>query len=289
MPQRLHACRASAIASGGAAVTLFLALRGQDRALSLVPTWMLLLVWLFGAGATFIGRLAGDFIIFGLTSGLVLIVVLIGFTVTQYAFRSIEPMYGTQPGEQQLRALAVDGAGAAVWEWNSRRDEIKVSPIVEAMLGLKSGELSSKADDFTAHMHPADRERFKLLLWSMKERSGGDMRIEFRMRHVDNSYRWFELEAASVPTSDRRNLRCVGLLREVTDAKRAQERLLHNAVHDSLSGPAQSRAVPRPAGDCRQAGHAGAAGPARRCCSSTSTSSRRPTPHSAWWSATACC
>ena len=225
-----------AIASGGAAVTLFLALRGQDRALSLLPTWMLLFVWLFGTGATFIGRLAGDFIIFGLTSGLVLIVVLIGFTVTQYAFRSIEPMYGTQPGEQQLRALAVDGAGAAVWEWNSRRDEIKVSPIVEAMLGLKSGELSSKADDFTAHMHPADRERFKLLLWSMKERSGGDMRIEFRMRHVDNSYRWFELDAASVPTSDRRNLRCVGLLREVTDNKRAQERLLHNAVHDSLSG-----------------------------------------------------
>ena len=62
------------------------------------------------------------------------------------------------------------------------------------------------------------------------------MRIEFRMRHVDNSYRWFELEAASVPTSDRRNLRCVGLVREVTDAKRAQERLLHDAVHDSLSG-----------------------------------------------------
>jgi diguanylate cyclase (GGDEF)-like protein len=85
-------------------------------------------------------------------------------------------------------------------------------------------------------MHPADRERFKLLLTSVKERAGGDMRIEFRMRHVDNSYRWFELEAASVPTADRRNLRCVGLVREVTDAKRAQERLMHDAVHDSLSG-----------------------------------------------------
>ena len=124
-----------AIAGVGAALTLFLALRGQDRALSLVPTWMLLLVWLFGAGATFTGRLAGDIVVFGLTAGLVLIVVLIGFTVTQYAFRSFEPLYGAQPGEQQLRSLAVDGAGAAVWEWNARRDEIKVSPIVEAMLG----------------------------------------------------------------------------------------------------------------------------------------------------------
>ena len=117
-----------------------------------------------------------------------------------------------------------------------RRDEIKVSPVVEAMLGLKAGELSAKVEEFTKHMHPADRERFKLLLSSVKERAGGEVRIEFRMRHVDNSYRWFELEAASVPASDRRNLRCVGLVREVTDAKRAQERLLHDAVHDSLSG-----------------------------------------------------
>jgi diguanylate cyclase (GGDEF)-like protein/PAS domain S-box-containing protein len=225
-----------AIAGVGAALTLFLALRGQDRALSLVPTWMLLLVWLFGAGITLTGRLSGDIVVFGLTAGLVLIVVLIGFTVTQYAFRSFEPLYGAAPGEQQLRSLAVDGAGAAVWEWLVRRDEIKVSPVVEAMLGLKAGELSAKVDDFTKHMHPADRERFKLLLASVKERSGGEMRIEFRMRHVDNSYRWFELEAASAPTSDRRNLRCVGLVREVTDAKRAQERLLHDAVHDSLTG-----------------------------------------------------
>ena len=227
---------AVAIAGIGAALTLFLAMRGQDRALSLVPTWMLLLVWLFGASITFTGRLSGDIAVFGLTAGLVLIVVLIGFTVTQYAFRSFEPLYGAQPGEQQLRSLAVDGAGAAVWEWHVRRDEIKVSPVVEAMLGLKAGELSAKTDDFTKHMHPADRERFKLLLASVKERSGGEMRIEFRMRHVDNSYRWFELEAASPPTSDRRNVLCVGLVREVTDAKRAQERLMHDAVHDSLTG-----------------------------------------------------
>ena len=224
------------IAAVGAALTLFLALRGQDRALSLVPTWMLLLVWLFGAGITFTGRLSGDIVVFGLTAGLVLIVVLIGFTVTQYAFRSVEPLYGVQPGEQQLRSLAVDGAGAGVWEWNERRDEIKVSPIMEAILGLKAGELSAKIADFTKHMHPTDRERFKLLLGSMKDRADGEMRIEFRMRHVDSSYRWFELEAAAVPSSDRRNMRCVGLVREVTDAKRAQERLMHDAVHDSLSG-----------------------------------------------------
>jgi len=225
-----------AIALVGSGLTLFLSLRGQDRALSLIPTWLLLLVWLFGAAMTLTGRLPGDVMMFSLTAGLVLLVVLIGFTVTQYAFRSIEPLYGAAPGEQQLRSLAVDGAGAAVWEWNARRDEIKVSPVVEAILGLKAGDLSCKTADFAKHMHPADAERFKLLLWSVQERGGGELRIEFRMRHADNSYRWFELEAASVPSQDRRAVRCVGLLREVTESKRAQDRLLHDAVNDSLTG-----------------------------------------------------
>ena len=230
--------RASFVAIGGvgAIVTLYLALRGQDRALALIPTWLLFLVWIFAAGVTLTGQLSGDVVVSGLVAGLVLIIVLMGFTVTQFAFRSYEPVYGAAPNELQLRSLAIDGAGAGVWEWLARRDEIKVSPVIEAALGLASGELSAKVDDFAKHLHPADRERFRLVLWGIQERNGGTMHIEFRMRHADNSYRWFCIEAASVPHADRRALRCIGLMRDVTEAKRVQERLMHDAVHCSLTG-----------------------------------------------------
>lgn len=224
------------IGAVGGAFTLFLAFRGQDRALSLIPTWILFLIWIFGAAMTLTGRLSGDVVVSGLVAGLVLILVLIGFTVTQFAFRSLEPMFGAAPSELQLRALAVDGAGSAVWEWNARRDEIKVSPVIESSLGLNAGELSTKVDDFIKHLHPTDRERFRLILWSIQEKTWARIRTDFRMRHADNSYRWFELEAASVPNADARTMRCVGLVRDVTDAKRAHERLLHDAVHDSLTG-----------------------------------------------------
>ena len=53
---------------------------------------------------------------------------------------------------------------SAVWEWNARRDEIKVSPVIEASSASAPGELSTKIDDFTKHLHPADRERFQLML-----------------------------------------------------------------------------------------------------------------------------
>ena len=128
--------RASFAAIGGVGMLsiAYLALRGQDRALALSPTWMLFLVWIFAAAMTLTGKLSGDVVVSSLSGGLVLITVLLGFTVTQFAFRTFEPMYGAEPSEQQLRSLAIDGSGAAVFEWSQRRDEIKCGPLIEATL-----------------------------------------------------------------------------------------------------------------------------------------------------------
>lgn len=230
--------RASFGAIGGMGMVLILALTlvRQDRALALLPTWILFLVWIFAAGMTLTGDLAGPIVGSSLVAGLVLIVVLVGFAVTQFAFRSIDTMDAIAPTEQQLRSLAIEGSGAAVWEWNARRQEIKVSPVIEASLGLKAGVLSTKVDDFLMYLHDADRERFRLMLWSAQERGGGELLLKFRMRHADGSSRWFDLEAAAVKSSDRRSLRCVGLMRDITESKRAHEQMLYDAVHDGLTG-----------------------------------------------------
>jgi len=225
-----------AIGGIGALFTIFLAFKGQDRALSLVPTWLLFLVWIFAMGMTFAGRMSGDVVVSSLVAGLVLVVILMGFTVTQFAFRSGDAVYTGAPTELQGRSLALAASGSTVWEWNIRRDEIKVGPEVEVALSLMPGELTSKVDDFLKHVHPTDKERFRVTLMSAQERSGIRIKSDFRLRHADNSWRWFELEAASVPNSDGRTLRCVGLIRDVSDMKRAHERLLHDAVHCSLTG-----------------------------------------------------
>ena len=219
----------------GTLLIVYLALRGQDRALALVPSWLLLLVWIFGATMSVFGQLSGDIVVAGLISGLVLIVVLQGFTVTQFAFGSFEPLYGAPPSQLQLRSLAIEGASAAVWEWNARRDEISVSNEIEVTLGLAQGTLSCRVDEWLKFLHPADQERLRMLLWTVQERNSGDLNLDFRMRRSDSSILWFELRAHSAPTSQYRSLKCVGLIRDVTDARRAQKRLLRDAVHDSLT------------------------------------------------------
>jgi diguanylate cyclase (GGDEF)-like protein/PAS domain S-box-containing protein len=223
------------VAGFGTLLIAFLALRGQERALSLLPTWMLFLVWLFGAAVTIMGKISGDVVVSSLPAGLVLFVALLGFTVTQYAFHAGDPVYSDDAGQFQLQALALEASGASVWEWNTRRDEIRVGPEVDVALGYAPGALRCGVDDWLQHMHTADRERFRLILWTIRERHGGEITVDFRLRRADGGYHWFELRAHSMTQRQSRILRCAGLMRDVTAQKRAQERLMHNAVYDSLT------------------------------------------------------
>ncbi len=225
----------AAVLALSASTTLYLVLRGQDRALAVLPTWILFAVWLFAAALVTSGRLTSDVVVNGVVAGLVLLVVLIGFTVTQFAFRSIEPAIGGSPDDQQLRALAIDATGAAVFEWGAKRDEVRIGQLVDATLGLPARERREALPRFAERVHAADREKFVQSLSALKGRNGGSIRLSFRMSHIDGSDRWFALEGASVPVQDPRLARCVGLVRDITDQRREQERLMLNAVRDGTT------------------------------------------------------
>jgi diguanylate cyclase (GGDEF)-like protein/PAS domain S-box-containing protein len=135
-----------------------------------------------------------------------------------------------------MKSLAVDGSGAHIFQWHAGRDQIIVADAVEQELGLEPGALNVSVGDFLQHMHNSDRERFRLMLWSLQEKNGGDLQIDFRLRRQDGTYLWYDLKAHAAPSENARLLRCTGLMRDVTNLKRSYERLIHDAVHDSLTG-----------------------------------------------------
>ncbi|MCX5512369.1 EAL domain-containing protein [Kaistia algarum] len=219
----------------GFIVIVYLSLHHYDRAIMLIPTWVLLMVWLAGAYLTVTGTLANDVIQPALNGGLVLIVLLIGFTVMQHAFAGGTIAQGTI-GETERRALALVGAGDIVWDWDVARDRIFTGSDAEDLLGLKRGTLEGPARDWLEVLHAADRDRFKSTLDAVVEQRRGRISQDFRLRSEDGHYRWFHLRARPVIGSDGEVLRCVGTISDVTDERTAEERLLHDAVHDNLTG-----------------------------------------------------
>jgi diguanylate cyclase (GGDEF)-like protein/PAS domain S-box-containing protein len=223
-----------AVSLFGFCLVIYLATHGFDRAVLLIPTWLLMLVWTIAAGAAVTGVVTNDIVGPALLGGLVLIVMLIGFTVMQHAFAG-----GITHGivtDVERRALALTGAGDMIWDWDVSADKVFTSPETESLLGLKRGSLEGPAARWLEVLHPLDRDRFRAALDSVLEQRRGRLLQDFRLRTPDGHYMWFALKARPVVGSDGEVVRLVGTLTDVTEFKNAEERLLHDAVHDNLTG-----------------------------------------------------
>lgn len=225
----------AALAAVGLILIVHLALHGFDRAIMLVPTWALLVVWVVAAGFTIMGRLGSDLVQPALIGGLVLIVMLIGFTVMQHAFSGVGQGAGLS-GDAERRSLALTGSGDYVFDWDVVSDAVFVSPELEHSLGLKRGALSGAAAEWVDAVHSFDRDRFRAALDALIETRRGRISHDVRIRAAAGPYHWFRLKARPVIGSDGEIVRIVGTLADVTEIKTAEERLLHDAVHDNLTG-----------------------------------------------------
>jgi diguanylate cyclase (GGDEF)-like protein/PAS domain S-box-containing protein len=222
------------VSVAGLGLVIYLALHGFDRAVLLIPTWLLLMVWVLAAGAAVNGAVTNDIIAPALLGGLVLIVMLIGFTVMQHAFAG--GMGAGIVSDVERRALALTGAGDLIWDWDVSADKVFTSPETEQMLGLKRGALEGSAARWLDVLHPLDRDSFRASLDGVLDRRRGRLMLDFRLRTPDGHYLWFALKARPVVGSDGEVVRLVGTLTDVTEVKTAEERLLHDAVHDNLTG-----------------------------------------------------
>jgi diguanylate cyclase (GGDEF)-like protein/PAS domain S-box-containing protein len=222
------------IATLGFGLVLYLSTHGFDRAVLLIPTWLLLVVWVTAAALAVLGFVTNDIIAPALLGGLVLIVMLIGFTVMQHAFAG-----GITHGivsDVERRALALTGAGDMIWDWDVSADKVFTSPETEHLLGMKRGTLEGPAARWLDILHQLDRDRFRASLDSVIEQRRGRLNQDFRLRAADGNYMWFSLKARPVVGSDGEVVRVVGTLVDVTEFKNAEERLLFDAVHDNLTG-----------------------------------------------------
>jgi diguanylate cyclase (GGDEF)-like protein/PAS domain S-box-containing protein len=123
-----------------------------------------------------------------------------------------------------------------VFDWDVLADRIHVSHEAELQLGMKRGALEGPASGWFEVLHPFDRDRYSACLDTVLEQRRGRINLDFRLRAADGHYLWFLLKARPVVGADGDVIRVIGTLSDVTEGKMAEERLLHDAVHDNLTG-----------------------------------------------------
>ncbi|HEX2224415.1 MAG TPA: PAS domain S-box protein, partial [Thermoanaerobaculia bacterium] len=107
------------------------------------------------------------------------------------------------------------------------------SPSHQRVLGR--GPEGSVGRSVFDQVHPDDRGRFAEALQDLVDLPGDIVTIEYRCRHQDGSWRFLESTGANLLGQPA----VAGIVlnsHDITDRKRAEERLLHDALHDELTG-----------------------------------------------------
>ncbi len=132
----------------------------------------------------------------------------------------------------QLFQLITENAADMIAVVDVDGNRLYNSPAYQKVLGYSAQELAASPP--LEQIHPDDRH----LVVDAAERtrsSGQGKRLEYRMRHKDGSWRILESTASAIRDRKGRTTRLVIVNRDITERKRAEEMLEHNALHDSLT------------------------------------------------------
>ena len=133
-------------------------------------------------------------------------------------------------------ALAAQGSNDGLWDWDLEKNELYLSSRWKEMLGYGAPELSNSPHEWFERVHPDDLPKLQVALGTHPADCDTHFANEHRMRHRDGSYRWMLSRGLAICDKDGRALRIAGSLTDITERKKVEDQLLHDAFHDSLSG-----------------------------------------------------
>ncbi|MFL5290116.1 MAG: EAL domain-containing protein [Myxococcales bacterium] len=145
---------------------------------------------------------------------------------TERALRDSEERY----------ALAARGANDGLWDWDLVANRVYLSPRWKAMLGLGEGDIGGNPDGWLGRVHPDDHARLTADIAAHVEGRSAHLESEIRIRHADGTWRTMLVRGAAVRDGSGKATRMAGSQTDITDRKRAEEKLLHDALHDGLTG-----------------------------------------------------
>ncbi|HZZ92199.1 MAG TPA: EAL domain-containing protein [Usitatibacter sp.] len=136
--------------------------------------------------------------------------------------------------EAHLR-LAMEAAQMGMWYWESHTDRFVYSDGFAILFGHGPNDPAVDYRALQERLHPDDRELFDATMrHAVKE--GSDFQVDYRVLWPDGSVHWVSNRGQVHRGADGRAVRVIGVGMDITDRKRAEQRIAHMAHHDALTG-----------------------------------------------------
>jgi diguanylate cyclase (GGDEF)-like protein/PAS domain S-box-containing protein len=122
-----------------------------------------------------------------------------------------------------------------VWSMHPTATQfIYFNAAVEKIYGYPISNFFEDPEFWLKVIHVEDRDRIEAANLSIM--TTGTVSEEYRILRPDQEVRWVSDRRYLVYDRDGKVIRIDGIVRDITDHKRAQDQLVHDALHDSLTG-----------------------------------------------------
>jgi diguanylate cyclase (GGDEF)-like protein/PAS domain S-box-containing protein len=143
--------------------------------------------------------------------------------------RDAEERYRTLVERLPAIVYVADFGSQGTWRY--------VSPQIEAVLGFTPAEWLADAGLWARQIHPVDRELVLAAEEQLRSHGVEESAIwEYRMLARDGAVVWIRDEAVMIPGDETRTPQMRGVMIDITDRKKLEERLTHQAFYDGLTG-----------------------------------------------------
>jgi diguanylate cyclase (GGDEF)-like protein/PAS domain S-box-containing protein len=153
----------------------------------------------------------------------------------RYAVRHHRMVEDLRRSEERY-AVAVAATNDGIWDWDLSTMRVHFSDRWKALLGYDGSFGSDRPDAWFDLVHPDDVGRLRRAIDHHLTGSSPQFENEHRIRHADGDWRWVLTRGLTTRDAAGRPSRITGSLSDITDRHLAQERLLHDALHDGLTG-----------------------------------------------------
>ncbi len=133
--------------------------------------------------------------------------------------------------ERRFRAL-IERSTDAILLMDPSGTILYAGPSIREVLGYSLADFEGRP--ILAFLHPDDVRRVRRMLADLVKVPGSSLTTECRVRHADGSWRWAEGVATNLLHEPAVGA-IVGNYRDISERKRAEERIRHQATHDALT------------------------------------------------------
>jgi diguanylate cyclase (GGDEF)-like protein/PAS domain S-box-containing protein len=153
----------------------------------------------------------------------------------RYALRQHQTTADLRRSEERY-AVAVRATNDGIWDWDLPSASMHFSDRWKTLLGYDDGFTSDRPDAWFELVHPDDVERLRREIDHHLTGSSPHFENEHRIRHANGEWRWVLTRGLTTRNGGGAPVRITGSLSDVTERRNAQQRLLHDALHDGLTG-----------------------------------------------------